>query len=370
MTLKDAKPTIFFGVPRVWEKMQEKILQGLGAKSFIERTVFAVATKAGYQRCMTKQYGKRYTESPSLGYRIADRLVLHKLKTALGLAATHTFFTGAAPISMETLRFFASLDMPLFEVYGLSESTGPHTLSTGGEWKLGYCGRPSVGKETKLDPTSGELCMKGRHIFMGYLYMRDETASVFDADGFFRTGDIATLDECNHPEIPPPSRFLRVTGRIKELLITASGENVNPVLIEHNVKECIPVVSNCIVIGDKRKFLTILFTVKVALNDLTGEPTNILSAETIRVGRKFGSTACTVAEMKSDELWTNYFNDGIAAANNRSGISVVFVKKWRLLPNDFSERTGELTTTLKLRRNFIVEKYQALIEEMYADEEK
>ena len=141
-------------------------------------------------------------------------------------------FTAAAPIAPETISYFASLNLPVFEVFGQSECTGPHTVSCKSEWKIGTCGRPMLGTESMIAPGTGELCYRGRHIFMGYMYMEKETRETIDEHGYLHSGDVAEFDSCSKEGVTGPSGFMRITGRIKELIITAGGENVPPVLIE------------------------------------------------------------------------------------------------------------------------------------------
>ncbi len=274
-------------------------------------------------------------------------------------------YTAAAPISLETLKYFASLDIQVYEVFGQSESTGPHTFSVEKAWKIGYCGRPCPGTRSKINPVNQELCYTGRHIFMGYMYMEDKTAETFDEEGYLRSGDIGEFDENDDPSMSKPSGFLRITGRIKELIITAGGENIPPVLIEDQMKAAMNALSNVIVIGDKMKFLTMLISLKVEVDPETMIPTEKLAQDALFAGKNFGSTAQTVAEAAVDPLWIKYLNDGMKAGNSKTTSSAQIVQKWRLLPTDLSEKAGDLTPTLKLKRSVVTKKYETLINTMY-----
>jgi len=300
------------------------------------------------------------------GYGCAHGLVFSKVKGALGLDQTRLFFSAAAPLAPETLRYFAALDIPIFEVFGQSECTGPHSFPSVSAWKMGACGRPICGSETVIVPETGELIYRGRHVFMGYMYMPEMTAQTIDDQGYLHSGDVAVLDEDNHPDIPPPSGFLRITGRIKELIITAGGENVPPVLIEEEMKAQMPAISNCMVIGDKRKYLSMLVSLKTEVDD-QGIPTEWLAKDALYFGEKIGSKATTVPEAIADPLWTKYINDGMKRANAKTTSNAQIIQKWTLLPTDFSEKTGELTPTLKLKRKVATEKYAHLIDAMYAE---
>jgi long-chain-fatty-acid--CoA ligase ACSBG len=365
LTLKDVKPTFFFGVPRVWEKIQEKMVQMGREKSATLRSISAWAKRIGTEKSRRAQYGNG-GGSPC-NFWLANALVFKAVKGALGLDCAKCCFTGAAPISHDTLNYFASLDIPIYEVFGQSECTGPHTISHNGEWKIGSCGRPIPGSITKIVEGTKELCYKGRHIFMGYMYMPDKTAETIDADGFLHSGDVAEFDNDGKKEVEEgPSGFMRITGRIKELIITAGGENIPPVLIEEEMKSAMLAISNCMVIGDRRKFLTMLVSLKCEVNPETMEGTDKLAADSLYIGKEIGSNATTLGEVANDPKWTAYIDAGVKKANSKTTSNAQIVQKWKLLPVDFSEKAGDLTPTLKLKRSVVADKYSELIESMYA----
>jgi len=275
-------------------------------------------------------------------------------------------FTAAAPISVDTLMYFASLDIPIYEVFGQSECTGPHTVSGPTCWKIGTCGRPMKGTESLIYPNTGELCYRGRHIFMGYMHMPDKTAETIDADGYLHSGDVAAFDEDNDTDNKGPSGFMRITGRIKELLITAGGENIPPVLIENEVKGACVAVSNCMLIGDKRKYLTLLVSLKVTV-DADALPTDILAPDALFIGKDIGSTATTYTEAKVDPLWKKCIDDAVKVANSKTTSNAQIIQKWTWLPTDFCERYGDLTPTLKLKRNVVTDKHASLIDTLYVE---
>jgi long-chain-fatty-acid--CoA ligase ACSBG len=364
-TLKDMRPTLFFGVPRVWEKIEEK-MRALGRESTgVKKMLSTWAKGCGAEHSRRCQFGG--DRGAPFGYGCANSIVLSKIKEALGLDQAKYCYSAAAPITVETVEYFASLDIHIFEVFGQSECTGPHTVSSPLAWKIGYCGRPMPGTETIIAPETNELCYRGRHIFMGYMYMPDKTAETIDDRGYLHSGDVAEFDENNVAGIPPPSGFMKITGRIKELIITAGGENVPPVLIENEMKAAMTALSNCIVIGDRRKFLSMLISVKTDVNPETGEPTDKLAGDALVVAEQIGSQARTVAEVANDPLWTKYFNDGMKAANTKTTSNAQVVQKWSLLPTDLSEKAGDLTPTLKLKRSVVAEKYLSIIDAMYPE---
>jgi long-chain-fatty-acid--CoA ligase ACSBG len=362
-TMKEVRPTFFFGVPRVWEKIEEKMVQIGRSNSGVKLLLAKWAKSLGAEHCRMGQYGNG--GGAPCCYSCANTLVLSKIKEALGLDQAKGCFTAAAPISTDTLNYFASLDIPVYEVFGQSECTGPHTVSAAKCWKIGTCGRPIKGSESIIVPSTGELCYRGRHIFMGYMYMPDKTAETIDDEGFLHSGDVAVFDTDGDSDIVGPSGFMKITGRIKELIITAGGENVPPVLIENEMKSAMVAVSNCMVIGDKRKFLTMLVSLKVEV-DGDALPTDKLAADSLFVGKQIGSFATTYSAAKADPLWKDYVNQGVKTANSKTTSNAQIVQKWEWLPVDFSEKMGDLTPTLKLKRSVVDAKQSALIESMYA----
>jgi long-chain-fatty-acid--CoA ligase ACSBG len=233
------------------------------------------------------------------------------------------------------------------------------------------------GTVTKIVPENGELCYSGRHIFMGYMYMPEQTAETIDREGFLHSGDVASFDSDNKIadtsrglRMEGPSGFMRITGRIKELLITAGGENIPPVLIETEMKTEMLALANCIAIGDKRKYLTMLISLKCKMNLEVGLPTDNLDADALYVGAQIGSDAMTMSAAAKDPKWIEYINAGVKAANARNASAAQHIQKWAMLPADLSEKEGDLTPTLKLKRSVVVSKYADFISEKLYDGEK
>lgn len=362
MTLKDVRPTLFFGVPRVWEKIYEKMMEIGKQTTGLKKKIATWAKAKGLENAMSQQYGAT-AGAPSC-FGCAHKIVLSKVQDALGLDQCRVAFTGAAPISADILRYFASLNIHIFELFGQSECTGPHTVNGPTAWKIGTCGRPIKGTQSKIEE-SGEICYRGRHIFMGYMKMPEKTAETIDPEGWLHSGDVAKFDDCDDSEIPSPSGFMSITGRIKELIITAGGENVPPVLIEENFKTELPALSNCMAIGDQKKYLTILLCLKTTVDD-EGRPTNQLTGDALDAAAAIGSTATTVEEAAADPLFKEYFDGGMKRANALTTSRAQIVQKWALLPVDFNEKDGHLTPTLKLKRPVVASDYAQVIEQLYA----
>ncbi|XP_061456521.1 DNA-binding protein RFX2 isoform X2 [Rhineura floridana] len=335
-TLKEVHPTAFLGVPRVWEKMQEK-MKSVGAKSSALKRRIAVWAKAvGLETNLKRINGS--TDLP-LNYRLAKTLVYKKVRKALGLDHCTKCYTGAAPITKDTLEYFLSLDIPVYELYGMSESSGPHTASHSSSYRLTSCGKEITGCKSMLfrpdNEGVGEICFSGRHIFMGYLNMEDKTKEAIDDDGWLHSGDLGKHDT---------DGFLYITGRIKELIITAGGENIPPVPIEDAIKEAIPILSNVMLVGDKAKFLIMLMTLKCKVNLDTGEPEDALTPEVIDFCRKLGSKATKVSDIVStrDPAVYTAIQKGVSSVNDQATSNAQKIQKWVLLDKDFSISGGEL----------------------------
>ncbi|KAM9821992.1 long-chain-fatty-acid--CoA ligase ACSBG2-like [Syngnathus typhle] len=359
-TLKEVKPTAFLGVPRVWEKIQEK-MQEAGAKaSPFKKSVADWAKAIGLMYNYSAMHGEKRVP---WGFTLANQLVFKKVRAALGLERCRILLTGSAPISKETLEYFMSLNMPLLELYGMSESSGPHTVSTNDDFHINSCGKVMPGCKVKLDNQdsegNGEVCFWGRNVFMGYLNKDDKTKEALDQDGWLHSGDIGRFQR----------NFLFITGRIKEIIITAGGENVAPVPIENVVKAEVAIISNAMLIGDRKKFLTMLITLKCVV-DQEGNPTEQLSQEAINFCRNLGVGATRVSEIIDNKEPGVYksIQEGIERYNANAVARAQKVQKFVILPRDFSIAGGELGPTMKVRRPIVVQMYQDKIDEMYTEQ--
>ncbi|KAL6087000.1 hypothetical protein STEG23_009148 [Scotinomys teguina] len=358
-TLQEVKPTIFLGVPCVWEKMQENIKENVSRSSSLRKKVFMWAKMLGLKTHTKWMMGDH--DIP-MSYRMAKALVFSKVRSSLGLDNCHSFCSGAAPLPQDVSEFFLSLDIAIAEIYGMTESCGPHSVSSKKVFRFMSCGKVMNGCKNMLYQQNkdgvGEVCMWGRHIFMGYLNKEDATLEMLDGDGWLHSGDMGRIDSQN---------FLYITGRIKEILITAGGENVPPIPIETLVKEKIPVISNAVLVGDKAMFLSMLLTLKCETDRKSGDPTDKLSLEAIKYCRALGSMATTVSDIVKlrDPLVYTAIQCGIDTVNQEVISDAQRIRKWTILEKDFSIQGGELGPTSKLRRRIITQKYRAQIDAMY-----
>jgi len=294
-------------------------------------------------------------------HRVAKKLVFSQIREALGLTRCRLMYTGAAPIAHSTLNFFGALDLPVLELFGMSECTGPHTICRPGYFKVGSTGPNMPGVETKIDHEKrrdkegeGEICMRGRNVMMGYMKDPEKTKESIDDEGFLHSGDVGRVDEYG---------CLFITGRIKELLITAGGENVAPVPVEDMVKKELPAISNAMMIGDKRKYNNILITLRTAADEKTGGFTDVLSGASTKVDE----SCKTVADAMKSSKWKAYIEEGLKRANKQAVSNAQTVQKFAILPMDFSVPGGELTPTLKLKRSVVTERYKDVVEALYKE---
>ncbi|CAO2635011.1 Long-chain-fatty-acid--CoA ligase ACSBG1 [Lemmus lemmus] len=362
-TLREVEPTSHMGVPRVWEKIMEGIQEVAAQSGFIRRKMLLWAMSVTLEQNLTCPSNDL---KPFTG-RLADYLVLAKVRQALGFAKCQKSFYGAAPMTAETQRFFLGLNIPLYAGYGLSESTGPHFMSSPYNYRLYSSGKVIPGCRVKLvnqDANGiGEICLWGRTIFMGYLNMEDKTSETIDSEGWLHTGDMGRLDS---------DGFLYITGRLKELIITAGGENVPPVPIEEAVKTELPIISNAMLIGDQRKFLSILLTLKCTLDPETSEPTDNLTEQAVEFCQGVGSRATTVSEIvgQRDEAVYQAIQQGIQRVNANAAARPYHIQKWAILKRDFSISGGELGPTMKLKRLTVLEKYKDIIDSFYQEQKQ
>jgi long-chain acyl-CoA synthetase len=337
--LPEVRPTIFLGVPRVWEKLESALRARLAEASGLKRRLaaWALATEL---RCFRHEVETGRPADP-LARRLANRLVISKVKEKLGLDRVRLAGTGAAPISVRTLEFFASLGVRICEGYGMSETSALLTTVLPDRPRFGTVGRPFPGIEIKI-AEDGEILARGPNLTRGYLYDEAKTEELW-AGGWLHTGDIGQIDEEGN---------LRITDRKKDLFKTSGGKYVAPQAIEALLKR-IPGVSQAVAIGDGRKYITALLTI-----DAEAAP---------KVAAELGIAPADPAALANDERFRAHIERAVAAVNE--GLArYEQVKRFALLPHDFSVAGGEMTPTLKIKRKVVTRKYAAEIEALYADD--
>ena len=362
--LQDIRPTFFFGVPRVWEKIMDSMKAKGSTNSFFKNKILDVSKYVGLSRNnkLADTSGRNSGFVSKLGlYWICNKLVYSKIKTLLGFDRCELFGSGAAPISESVLSYFWSLDIPIVEGFGMSETTGISTMCLFPEKvKLGTVGF-SIGDSMIKISDQNEILLKGRHIMMGYLNNEEKTKETFTNDGYLKTGDMGTLELSSDNK----TNFLKITGRIKELLITAGGENVAPVPIEDQIKYSCPLISNVMLIGDTKKFLSLLVTLRLEINQDTLAPTNKLDSYSMIILKKIGIDSDEINVVKGHLEVTKMIQTSIDKYNETAISNAQKIQKFVVLDTDFSVHGGELTESQKLKRKVVLEKYKLTINEIY-----
>ena len=341
-TLGAAQPTYFFGVPRVWEKIQAGIQALMSVEQDpAKRAAVEAAMDTGRRYVRSCEFGHTTPDDLAEEFRRADESVLQPIRSLLGLGQAEVVSSGAAPLPPDVGEFFAGLGMKILDVYGMTETTGAFTTNTPDAFKTGTVGQPHPGMEVKI-AGDGEICVRGPLSTPGYLNRPDLTAELIDADGWLHTGDIGRMDT---------DGFLSVIDRKKELIITAGGENISPAAIE-NLLVAHPLIGQALSYGDRRRYV-------VALLTLDGDVAPAWA-------RARGIEASSLAELAEQPTVVEAVGEAVAAANDRLA-RVQQVKRWRLLPVEWTAESEELTPTLKLKRRVVHAKYADVIDALYAD---
>ncbi|HUO87144.1 MAG TPA: AMP-dependent synthetase/ligase, partial [Thermoanaerobaculia bacterium] len=331
--LRDVRPHVFFAVPRVWEKIQAAMIEAGAKNPPLKKKIAAWARKVGLEAGYAEQRG----EPRPWTYAIADKLVFSKVRERLGLDRVVIAATGAAPIALDTNEFFLSLGIPIMEAYGLTETSAPATVSVPHRYRTGSAGYVVPGSEIRV-AEDGELFIRGRHVFKGYFKDPAATREVLSDDGWFATGDVGEIDE---------QGFVRITDRKKEILVTSGGKNVAPQPIEALLK-AIPGVEQAVVIGDRRNYLTALFTI---------EPQQAAAA--------IGGGDRSVAELAADPALRTHLEAELEKVNARLA-RYEQIKRFAVVAEPFTVDGGELTPTMKLKRRVIHDKHTGLIDGLYS----
>ncbi|HEX7740707.1 MAG TPA: long-chain fatty acid--CoA ligase [Marmoricola sp.] len=339
--LGEVHPTAFFGVPRVWEKIQTGISGLLAAETDeAKKAGIAQAMATGLEYVESQQYGS--TTSPDLQARFdaVDAAVLTPMKAMLGLDRVEWAGSASAPMPLETAKFFAGLGMCIYDIYGMTETTGSVTACGPGSFRLGTVGRAQPGIEVKL-ADDGEILTRGPVTTPGYNGNPEATAELLDADGWVHTGDIGELDE---------DGFLKVVDRKKEMIITSQGKNIAPSNIENYLKES-PLVGHALAYGEGRPYVVAILTLDPDVAPI--------------IGTKLGLEDTSLAALAENPAVLGIVGQAVDAANERLSRPEQ-VKKWKLLPVEWTAESAELTPTLKLKRRVVHTNYADAIEALYA----
>ena len=326
--LREVRPTAFFAVPRVWEKMATRVQKGVAELPAPRRAIARWALRVGERAVDGKGGG--------VSHRLAERLVLGTLREQVGLDQAVLVASGAAPISPETLRFFAAFGIEILEVYGQTEDTGLTTMNRPGKARIGTVGQTVRGNEVRL-AEDGEILVKGGVVFPGYYKEAEATAEAL-TDGWLHTGDVGEFDS---------DGYLRITDRKKDLIITAGGKNISPSNIEQLLQQH-ALIAHAVAIGDRRPFIAALLT---------------LDREECAAFAKAKGLPADMDKLAADEALRTEIRQHVEAVNRKLS-HVEQVKRWVVIPHDF-EIGEELTPTLKVKRKVVAEKYADAIDGIY-----
>ncbi|MBT8466946.1 MAG: long-chain fatty acid--CoA ligase [Deltaproteobacteria bacterium] len=327
--LKEVQPTIFFGVPRIWEKFHAGISAKLKEATGVKAKLVKWAMKVGWEANETPDGNK------GLQYQLANKLIYSKLLPAIGMGNARVCVTGAAPIAREVLQFFASLNLVVLEVYGQSEDSGPTSFNTPSRYRFGSVGPALPGVEVKI-AEDDEIMVKGPNVFLGYYKDKEATDSTL-SDGWLHSGDLGAFD---------PDGFLNITGRKKDIIITAGGKNITPKNLEAGIKNH-PLIDEAVVIGDRRKYLSALVTI-----DAEAGP-----AWAAANGENAGALHQSAKLKDSIQAHIDEMNKEFARVEQ--------IKKFTILKRNFTVEDGELTPTLKVKRAKVNDHFAEDIEAMY-----
>jgi long-chain acyl-CoA synthetase len=342
--LGEVRPHLFVSVPRLYEKVMAKAQENASAGSPIKRRIFDWAVGVGREAIDYRIEGKTPPGLLGIKLRLADKLVFGKLRARLGGRFVMAL-SGGAPLSREVAEFFWGAGLPIYEGYGLSETSPVISVNVPGAARLGTVGRPIPGVEVHI-ADDGEILARGPNIMLGYWNLPEATAEAIDQDGWFHTGDIGEVDK---------DGYLRITDRKKELIVNAYGKNVAPAPIENDLKSASPYISQAVVIGDRRKFLSALLVPEM----------ETLKAWAAKNGIGTADHAGLIADPKVRAL----YKKAIETVNAKHP-SFEQIVAWDVLPDEWSIETGEITPTLKVKRRVINQKYGAAIDRLYQQADK
>jgi long-chain acyl-CoA synthetase len=339
--VREISPTVFTAVPRVWEKFYSGVLIRLKEAGRLQQWAYQAAIGIGYRQARYREERKPVPASIALAFWFARLLVLNNVRKVIGVHRAKFLVTGAAPISPDLVRWYMALGLDMVEVWGQTESCGAVTSNLGGAIKPGSIGPKMSHAEVKVSP-EGELLVRGKTVFMGYLNQPEKTAETLK-EGWLHTGDVGKVDD---------EGYFYITDRMKDIIITAGGKNITPSEFENQLKFS-PYITDAVVIGEKRPYLTSLVMIDHENVEKFAQDNAIPFSNYMSLCRR-----PEVQELIQAEI------DRV----NKAFARVEQVKKFRLIEQKLTAEDEELTPTMKLKRKLVNEKYKSLIESMYSKE--
>jgi long-chain acyl-CoA synthetase len=339
--VREISPTVFTAVPRVWEKFYSAVLIRLKEAGPLQQWAYKIAIGIGYRQAKLREERKPVPAGLASAFWLARVLVLNNVRKVIGVHRSKILVTGAAPISPDLVRWYMALGLEMVEVWGQTESCGAVTANIGGAVKPGSIGPKMRHAEVKVS-AEGELLVRGRTVFMGYLNQPEKTAETIK-DGWLHTGDVGKVDA---------EGYFYITDRMKDIIITAGGKNITPSEFENQLKFS-PYITDAVVVGDKRPYLVTLIMIDHENVEKFAQDNAVPFSNYASLCRRPEVQALIQAEL--DRV-------------NKAFARVEQVKKFRLIEQKLTAEDEELTPTMKLKRKLVNEKYKALIESMYMKE--
>lgn len=337
--MQEVQPTVFFAVPRLWEKFYSSLILRLKDAGPVSQFAYSAALGIGKHVVEQRLEGREPSALLKTAFWLADILVLRNLKRMVGLHRCRWIVTSAAPISPDLIKWYHAVGLDMREVYGQTESVGIVTCPPPGRFRFGTIGQAMPNMEVKLG-RENEILLRGPHVFMGYLNNSSKTSEAI-VDGWLHTGDVGVQDN---------QGWFRITDRMKDIIITAGGKNITPSEIENQLKFS-PYISDAVVIGDNRKFLSCLVMI---------DYDNVVKyAQDRDVPFTNFASLCRTKEVQD-------LIESEIEKVNKNFARVETIKRFRLIDQQLTAEDDELTPTMKLKRKFVSEKYKTLIDEMYA----
>lgn len=338
--VREIAPTVFTAVPRVWEKFYSGVMIALKEAGAVQQATYAWAIGVGTRIADRVLAGQPVGSGLKLQFTLARWLALNNVRKLIGIHRSRFLVTGAAPISPELVKWYLALGVPMLEVWGMTETCGASTGVPADRIKPGSIGPAAPFNEVRLDPQTGEILVKGPNVFKGYLNQPEKTAETIDAEGWLHTGDVGTVD---------PDGFFRITDRMKDIIITAGGKNITPSELENELKFS-PYVTDAVVIGDKRPYLTVIIMIDQENVEKYAQDHDV----------PFSNYASLTRAPEVQALI-----QGVIDGVNKKFARVEQIKKFFLLDTQLTAEDEELTPTMKLKRKLVQTKYAAQIDAMY-----
>ena len=338
--VREIAPTVFTAVPRVWEKFYSGVMISLKESGKLQQMAYGWGIGVGTQIADKVLAGEPVSTALKVKFTIARWIALNNARKLIGIHRARFCVTGAAPISPELVKWYLALGVPMLEVWGMTETCGASTGVPALRMKPGSIGPAAGYNEVKIDPDTGEIRVRGPNVFMGYLNQPEKTAEAIDADGWLHTGDVGTMDA---------DGYFKITDRMKDIIITAGGKNVTPSELENELKFS-PYVTDAVVIGDKRPYLTVIIMIDQENVEKYAQDNDVPFSNYASLTH--ATEVQTLIQAEIDRV-------------NKKFARVEQIKKFFLLETQLSAEDEELTPTMKLKRKLVEKKYAPQIDAMY-----